>query len=167
MSYAEDREWSDKYLPAVKRIIGPLLLEPAPLEEDNLRATDLIILKARDLRIACRIRRPGYANKYPFDFTLRSKRDSGSETEMTKIVNGFGDWLFYGHASAECFGIERYMVVDLAAWRAHLIRKGWNALADKQSNGDGTHFFAFNVTKFVGSPKLLVDCSFTEEMVPA
>jgi hypothetical protein len=158
MSYVDDRSWSDKYLPFVKRIIGPLLLEPAALEEDNLRATDLIILKARDLRIACRIRRPGYAERYPFDFTIRCQRDSGAETEMAKLVNGFGDWFFYGHAASECFGIDRYMVVDLAAWRAHLIRRGWK-LGKKSSNGDGTHFMAFDVRDFAGQPKLLVAAS--------
>jgi len=168
MSYKENRAWSDRYLPTVKRIVGPLLLGAAPVEEDCFRATDLMILAARDLRIACRVRRPGYADRYPYDFTVRCQIESGAETEMTKLVNGFGDWFFYGHAAEECLGIDRYMIVDLAAWRAHLIRRGWGDLARKSSNGDGTHFFSFDVRSFVGNPRLLIASSFAEaEAVPA
>lgn len=161
MNYQENRAWSDKYLPAVKRIVGPLLLEAAPLEEDTKHATDLIILKARDKRIACRIRRPVYADKYPYEFTIRSQLDSGQETELNKLVNGFGDWFFYGFATDEddIIGIARWMVIDLSAWRAHLIRRTIN-MGKKKANGDGTHFVAFDVRLFTGAPRVLVDASF-------
>lgn len=162
MSYREDRTFTDQYTPAIKGIVGPLLLEPAPLEEDAFRATDLMILKARDLRIGCRMRRDGFKDRFPFDFTIRSKRDNGTETEMRKFVNGFGDWFFYGHAAKEGISIDRWMVVDLAAWRAHLILKGWQYfVAGKTgSNNDGTHFMAFDARKFQGPPKLFIATSF-------
>ncbi len=34
-NYGDDRKWSDEYLPAVKRIVGPYLLSEAPFEVDG------------------------------------------------------------------------------------------------------------------------------------
>ncbi len=143
MSYGSDRRWSDAFIPAIKHIVGPLLLEESSLEVDTQQAADLVILNARDKKIAARVRRHGYANSYGYEFTIRSKRDSGAKTELEKIVDGFGDWLFYGHADENGMDISRWMVVDLAYWRAALIRR--KAPYKKQSNGDGTHFVAFDV----------------------
>lgn len=153
--YSSDRQWSDQFIPRIKRIVGPLLLEPAPIEEDNNHATDLIILNARDRRIACRMRRHGFAEKFPNDFTIRSQRDSGHETELSKIVNGLGDWFFYGHATVDSF-ISRWMVVDLSAWRSHRIRNPHRCKPAMFSNNDGTHFAVFNLRQFVGKPDILV-----------
>lgn len=164
-AYQKDRVWSDRFIPEIKRIVGPYLLEPAPLEEDCKRATDLIILAARDKRIACRMRRPGYALKYPFDFTVRSHRDSGSETELSKLVNGYGDWMFYGHANDDETSISRWMLIDLHSWRAHLIRGEDRKIVAPHSkdNEDGTRFVAFDVRKFRGLPPILVASSALED----
>jgi hypothetical protein len=86
-SYGKDRAWSDRYLPAVQRIVGPLLLAPAPFRVDATEATDLMVMTARDMRIACRVRRPGFAGPYGNEFTMRSRRyDSGAVTEIEKAV---------------------------------------------------------------------------------
>ena len=71
MSYANDRLWSDQYLPAVRALVGPLLLVPAPLERDANEATDLIVMRERDMTIGVRLRRPGYAGRYHGQFTIR------------------------------------------------------------------------------------------------
>lgn len=149
-TYGNDREWSDKFIPAIRRVVGPLLLEPAPIEEDNQRATDLIIFKARDLRIAARMRTSGYSEKYPYDFTIRSARPSGVKTELEKIISGFGDWMFYGHASATQNDLDRWMVIDLAAFREALILKETRERIrmNKKVNEDGTCFLAFDVRSF-------------------
>ncbi|NCC68746.1 MAG: hypothetical protein EOM14_11245 [Clostridia bacterium] len=150
--YAEDREWSDLYLPAVKRIIGPLLLEETSFEVDTRQAADLIVLKARHMMIAARVRRFGYADRYPWEFTIRSHRDSGAKTELQKIVDGFGDWMFYGHAGIMPGEIDRWFVIDLAKFRAGLIRNpctdGKEIWWGEKSNQDGTHFCWFDVRKF-------------------
>lgn len=100
-AYESDRRWSDKFIPAIKQIVGPRLLSVTPDEIDCKQAADLMVFTARDMKIAARVRRPGFADKYPYEFTIRARRDSGAETELSKIVNGWGDWLFYGHADAE------------------------------------------------------------------
>jgi len=148
MSYAKDREWSDRYLPRVKQIVGPHLLEPAPFERDVSEATDLIVIRARDMTIGVRLRRPGYAHRFPGEFTIRSNRATGATTELRKIVDGWGDWLFYGHADADD-GITEWLLVDLHQLRAAFIRrpgllhKPDRLASGNQSNGDGTSFMWF------------------------
>ncbi len=58
----------------------------------------------------------------PYQITVRSRLPSGAETELSKIVNGKGDWLFYGHANACQTGIGLWWLIDLRAFRAGLIR---------------------------------------------
>lgn len=166
MTYRDDRSWSDRYLPAIRQLVGPHLLIPAPIELDTQQATDLIVLRARDMMIACRVRRYGYVDRYPFDITLRSKRDTGSRTELEKIVEGWGDWMFYGHSAATGDAIERWYLLDLHQWRREFVREGLRSALKKdakyrgviqpQSNGDGTHFVAFDVRRF---PSALVIAS--------
>lgn len=96
--YVEDRVYSDQFIDEIKQIIGPILLEPAPYLLDIKEATDLIMMHARSQKIACRVRRPGYAERFPNDITFRFWRASGVETEWPKIQRGFVDLYFYGIA---------------------------------------------------------------------
>ena len=153
-NYQTDRKWSDHFIPTIKQIVGPFLLEPSSLELDMVQATDLMVLVGRDIRIAARVRRPGYSERYPYEFTIRSQRDSGAETELNKIVNGWGDWLFYGHSDSSGT-IPRWWLVDLSSFRAALIRRN-GSIGINQSNGDGTHFVAFDVRQFPKNPPILV-----------
>lgn len=155
MAYRGDREWSDTMIPQIKRIVGFYLLEPAAFELDAKEATDLMVLTARDMRIAARVRRPGYSDKYPYEITVRARRDSGAETELSKIVNGWGDWLFYGHADLNEF-IHRWWLVDLSAFRAGLIRARDTIRCGDKPNGDGTYFKFFDLRSFPEHPPILV-----------
>ena len=107
MSYSADRRWSDAFIPAIKQIVGPLLLEESSFEVDTQQAADLVVMNARDTTIACRVRRGGYADRYGYEFTIRAKRDTGAKTELEKIIDGFGDWMFYGHAHADGTNVSR------------------------------------------------------------
>lgn len=66
------------------------LLRVAPDYLDTRHATDLPMLDGRDMRIAARVRRHGYAGRYPYDFTIRSRLPSGNPTELAKIVKVTG-----------------------------------------------------------------------------
>ncbi|AXI48503.1 hypothetical protein C1J03_22400 [Sulfitobacter sp. SK012] len=79
-----------------------------------------MMLEARDMRVAARIRRPGYAQRNPHQFTIRSAVASGRQTELSKIVNGNGDWMFYGHSNAAQTGLDAWWLIDLRAFRAGL-----------------------------------------------
>jgi hypothetical protein len=159
MIYETDRKWSDGFTPAIKKIVGAYLLEESSYEVDTQQAADLVVLNGRDKTIACRVRRCGYADKFGNDFTIRLKRDSGAKTEMEKIVDGFGDWLFYGHADTDGMNISRWMLINLPALRAAIIRKKIKYL--KKSNGDGTHFLAFDIRDLPAS--CLIAASFIVE----
>ena len=156
MSYSDDRTWSDRYIPAISQIVGPHLVVPAPLEIDRRQGTDLIVLKARDMTIAARVRRAGYATRYPYDFTVRCRRDSGAETEMRKVLLGWADWMFYGFAhDTEPDALSRWYLLDLDIFRFVLARAGyragWRSLCEERDNGDGTHFLVFDVRRFAAA----------------
>lgn len=156
MSYQEDRVWSDRFIPCIKRLVGPHLLEPSSFEVDTKQAADLVVLTAKNMTIACRVRRHGYADKYRYEFTVRSARDSGARTELEKLTDGWGDWMFYGHAAQSSPIVERWWLIDLSAWRAALIRDPGSVVKGNKSNGDGTHFVYFDVRSFKDSGKPLL-----------
>jgi hypothetical protein len=159
MAYDSNRAWSDRFLPHVKEIIGPHLLEVTPDHIDQQQAADLMVLTARDLRIAVRVRRPGYAEKYPYQFTIRAKLDSGAKTELSKIVDGWGDWMLYGHSDLCQRRLSAWFLIDLHAFRAGLIRQATNKFkieSGDKPNGDGTHFKWFDVRSFPDWPPLLI-----------
>ncbi|WP_336042551.1 hypothetical protein [Pseudooceanicola nanhaiensis] len=165
--YDINRQWSDRYLPQIKSIVGAHLLRDAPDFLDMKHATDLLMLDARDMRIAARVRRPGYAERYPHQFTIRSKLPSGAETELSKIINGAGDWMFYGHASVTGEGLSAWWLIDLRAFRAALVRRGANGLRwGSKVNRDGTRFTWFDVRSFPAEPALIVGSSELSSLRP-
>lgn len=159
--YTKDREWSDQFIPHIKQIVGPFLLEVSSFEVDTKQAADLIVLQAASVTIACRVRRRGYADKYPNQFTLRYRRDNGAATEYQKICNGFGTWMFYGHAGEKHGVVDSWMLINLNHFRAQLI----NSESRKQivfgdmPNGDGTHFRWFDASSFCRTPPVLIATS--------
>ena len=162
MSFDRDYDWQWQYLDTVKAVIGPYLLDVSSFEIDTREATDLLVLLARDMRIGCRIRRAGYADAYPYEFTLRSLRRSGAKTELAKITDGWGDWLFYGHAADEPGAqLARWFLVDLYSWRAQQIRSKQRAGHPAMHvNRDGvTAFTAFDLRRFGNEPPILVASS--------
>lgn len=159
--YSKDRAFSDLFIPAIKQIVGPYLIVPADLKADIKQATDMTILTARDITIACRIRRPGFIERFGWQFTIRAKRDSGAETELTKLVNGWADWMFYAFAKSKevTDGFERWFLIDLDVWRAHMIRRDKRIQWGDTPNGDGTHFRWFDLRSFPPTPSVLIASS--------
>lgn len=97
--FSTEFKWSNQFIPRIRQIIGPLLLRPSTVKEDTEEATDLIMLRAEGIRIACRVRRPGFSQKWGNEITITCRRESGSECEYDKmILGGLADWFFYAHA---------------------------------------------------------------------
>jgi hypothetical protein len=171
-TYRDDRAWSDRYLPELRRLIGPFLLVPSELKEDREQATDLVTLRGRDLTIACRVRRPGFSASFPDQFTVRVARTNGAKTEYEKFIEGWGDWMFYGHATGRGTEVCPWWLIDLAAWRYHLIVNASRRqiLWGDRSNSDGqTAFRWFRISSFPREPSVLVSSSRTaaiERVVP-
>ncbi|REG46062.1 hypothetical protein EQ718_21620 (plasmid) [Paracoccus versutus] len=161
-AYSINRHWSDRFIPEIRRIVGAHLLRVAPEYLDTRHATDLLMLDGRDMRIAARVRRHGYAGRYPYGFTIRSRLPSGNPTELAKIVNGEGDWLFYGHADAGETGFDLWWLLDLRAFRAGLIRhasNGYPISSGDRMNMDGTCFKWFDIRSFPREPPLVLATS--------
>jgi hypothetical protein len=159
--YSTDRAYSDRFIPTIKQVVGPHLIVPADLKADIKQATDMTILTAKDMTVACRVRRPGYVDRYGWQFTMRSKRDSGAETELSKIVKGWADWMLYAFAQSDDpdDGFARWFLIDLKHWRCHLMRRTARPLCGDRSNNDGTYFAWFDVRSFDPDPPILVASS--------
>lgn len=164
--YLAQRTWSDKFVPQIKQIVGPRLLEVSSFEVDTRQATDLVVVRADSLMIACRIRKPSQW-RYNDEFTIRS-RNNGHKTEFKKIIEGWSDWMFYGHATPNDT-IRAWLLLDLGAFRTHWLRQGWNRnygikygeIENKDERGvpDGTCFYWFKYSTFPSDPPLVIDSS--------
>ncbi|MDR1740414.1 MAG: hypothetical protein LBR38_01000 [Synergistaceae bacterium] len=140
--WTKDKQWSDRFLPEIKSILGRALISEAPPEEDATHGTDLIVLTLHPYRIACRVRKHHYLAPYGNEFTIRSGRPSGAKTELTKIIEGWGDYFFYGFANAEETTLAQWFLGDLKAfriWHSRQLLTGAGKLPGKlQFNFDGS-----------------------------
>lgn len=125
MTYDTDMSFSEACMPEVKKILGSVFFRKAPKHLDQQRNTDLIVLTAGDMQIACRIRRAWeiqrsgltLVKQYPYDVTFRSSRDNGTETELSKMLGGYGTHMFYGFGDVQ-HRIVRWVILDLHAVRS-------------------------------------------------
>jgi hypothetical protein len=144
--WKEDKRWSDRFLPQIKRILGEYLIGEASQEEDALRNTDLIVLRMEAVRIACRLRKSDkYLERYVGDFTIRSNRPSGNKTELSKIIEGFGHYFFYGFADTESGLLTAWTLADLSVFRLwfnlELVRLKGTVPGLAKQNIDGSSSF--------------------------
>ena len=148
-NWENDKRWSDKFLPEIKMILGLHLIGEPPIEEDCERNTDLIVLKMEPVRIACRIRKYKYFIDYPHDITIRSSRPSGTKTELTKIIEGWGNYFFYGFSNEDETSLKAWRLCDLNSFRIWLMRelatKNGSMPGSERHNRDGSsNFRTFN-----------------------
>jgi len=144
-SYQKDRNWSDTYESQIREILKfnahhILDIDVASFEQDVNNSTDYTI-KFKGGDIAVRIRRPEYSKPGHIyrDLTIRALRDSGSETEFSKIRKGFGKFYLYGWTNDQ-HQISNWILVDLDKLReSDLLNKYEKDLID---NHDGTYFIA-------------------------
>ena len=97
------------------------------------------------------VRTPGYVQRadYANEFTIRARRDSGAKTELAKVLEGWGDYLFYGHGDGAA-GFTAWMLGDLRVFRLWFNRRvvlmpAGDMPGKPFQNGDGTHFRSFKI----------------------
>ena len=147
--WQDDKKWSDTFLPEIKRHLGEHLIGEPPVEEDQKRNTDLIVLKMDAVRIGCRIRRDQYIS-YKSEFTIRASRPNGTKTELEKIIEGWGDYFFYGFASDS--GLVGWVLLSLNTFRLlyHDMVKTGNKRWVTKDNVDGSSgFYVFKWSDFM------------------
>lgn len=164
MTFTSNYMMSQQYMPEVRRIVGPFLLQTATWEQDVKEASDLVVMQSGAHRIAVRVRNAKFSDSYPHEFTIRSGTVSGNKTELQKIEDGMGDWLFYGYAHATRNEFVRWMIINLDSFRAHLIRRPYlGPLGKEVFNKDGSRFYAYDVRNFSMTPKILIASSHPHE----
>lgn len=141
-----DKQWSDRFLPEIKAILGTHLIGEPPAEEDAERNTDLIVLRMEAVRIACRVRQFEYLARYGDEFTIRADRPSGAKTELTKIVEGWGDYFFYGFSDEGAEHLARWTLGSLNVFRLWFMRSlaampAGTFPGARRHNGDGSSSF--------------------------
>ena len=147
------KQWSDRFLPEIKSILGQHLIAEPPIEEDAERNTDLMVLRLDAVRIGCRIRRHEYLAPYGHQFTIRAGVPSGAKTEITKVIEGWGNYFFYGFSDEAEQALKQWVLCDLNVFRLSHARmlaacKPGEAPGDIRTNSDGTKLTAFNLSDF-------------------
>lgn len=132
-------------------------LRDATLEQDIREATDLkfevVMAGPQTHDVAVRCRRYGYWKKYDHrmkvdyreQFTIRRQTRYGAQTEIHKIMNGYGTFMMYAFESAG--GAERlvqYVVLDLDVFREH----AESVRSSDVPNFDGTKGSAYAIGDF-------------------
>ena len=151
--WQSDKRWSDRFLPEIKQILGQYLIIEPPIEEDTERNTDLTVLRLDPVRVACRIRKYPYYLDYPNEFTVRECRPSGATTELAKIIQGWGDYLFYGFADQAEENLLAWRLIDLSEFRlwfttslAGLDKRVYPGIG-KSNQNESSSFRVFNIDK--------------------
>lgn len=153
MSWQQDKRWSDRFLPEIKQILGLHLIGEPPIEEDAERNTDLMVLKMEAVRIGCRIRKHDYYQRYGHEFTIRAGRPSGTKTELAKIIEGWGQYFFYGFADPSETRLHSWMLADMNVFRSWYNRCLFDGKhpGKKNNNTDGSSYFlAFKINDLTG-----------------
>jgi len=138
------KQWADGFLPEIKRILGEHLISEPPIEEDAEHNTDLMVLRLDAVRIACRIRKYDYLKIYGNEFTIRAGLPSGAKTELTKIIEGWGDYFFYAFCDEQEEHLAKWSLCNLNVFRLWFNRqiiKNKELPGDKIPNRDNSSYF--------------------------
>jgi hypothetical protein len=150
--YSTDRAFSEQFSPEIMRIVQPLLpkpiVAPASITLDRNHATDFVVINAGPTKIASRVRRREYFRMpYRVQFTIRSLRLNGVETELAKVEKGFADWAFYGFEDMPR-KLAQWAALDLNVFRQEWLNNREAVRFEIKDNGDGTAFHSFEIRSF-------------------
>lgn len=81
--------------------------------------------------------------QYPDEFTIRASRPSGAKTELPKILEGWGDYIFYGFATEDVTELAAWTLGSLNVFRLWHHRELWAGRRPGvgKANGDGSSEF--------------------------
>jgi len=153
-NYLENRNWSDLFITQLKRELGEAFIDIAPEYKDTQEATDLVVFGIGELCFACRVRRFEYFEKFKDQFTIRLKLPNYRKSELDKIMEGFGDFYFYGFSNKrnDGSGFIKYIIFDLKIfreWFDYLKRSSRKECWEKRSNiNNSPDFLAFKIDCF-------------------
>lgn len=151
-NYNKQRKWADTFhsqvMSELKIIFRTEQVCVSSHEQDTRQACDYVVNKKT--HIGARLRKDYYRQKYPNDFTIRTRTRHGGEPELSKILRGCGDYLFYGFTGNRGFNIYSYKLICLEQFRyEHEFDDGYikERIANPMKNHDGTQLAAFNLNR--------------------
>jgi len=100
-----------------------VFIREATFEEDTKCATDMFCAVSEQFHLGFRFRRNSYMANFGNQFTIRGRLASGKNTEIHKIQEGHGDYLFYAFATPDECNIAKWLVCDLDVLRQTLREK--------------------------------------------
>ena len=117
IAWQKSKMWADGVNNEVKRLLGQTLIHISGENDDAENNTDFMVFphfrRGDACRIAVRVRNHKFYESYKHEFTIRSVRTSGVKTELDKILDGKGDYMFYGFMTEKEDGIIGYTIFDL------------------------------------------------------
>ena len=147
---AADWDFADRYLDHMRELAGLVVVGIAPLADDIEHAADLVVITRAGRTFACRARRPAYQRSFGHEFTIRKARPTGADTELAKVLAGWGDFLIYGFADRDpdSTRLAAWVIGDLdifRAWYAAAARYGPEPGKRILNPDDGTEGRAFAI----------------------
>ena len=170
-TYNKQREWADGFhnqvIGELKSIFDTQQVEISTFEQDTKQACDYVV--GKHIHISARLRDDFYRQRYPNDFTIRSRTKYNGESELSKILKGHGTYMFYGFINKGGYGIHSYKLIDLSIFRrafecgnSYIHHKINNPL----NNNDGTKLVAFDLTKMNSDIVTASECLHRKESEP-
>jgi hypothetical protein len=153
-----EKKWSDKFTYKLKNILSECFIKESSQEIDMHENVDLIINPAT---ISCRVRNFKYFENHAHEFTIRSSRSSGHETELHKIIDGKGDYILYAFAEPDnSDDIHAWVLIDLKKFRSWYTTYLMNHSGEKpgmEITSANTTFTVFDLTNI--EPSVIKDMS--------
>jgi len=140
-NFDQQFSWQAQYIDEVIRLIAPHIITVSRPEVDKNENGDLELAFPRNGTVSVRLRTPRYA-RYAGDITFRSRSKNGGYTELSKLIDGYGDYFFYGHVS-DNGQLWFWHLLSLNSVRAAFTRYPRLLRRDENKNPDGTRFLVF------------------------
>lgn len=120
------------------------LVKTASDHLDTEQATDVVVGGGLPVPVSVRMRRHKWLQPYGGEFTIRMVSKRGQRSELEKITEGFGQYLFYGFADVAESTIQAWRIIDLDVFREHQ----FDVSRSVKTTSSGEHFQAFVVREF-------------------
>lgn len=135
--WQEDQAFANKFIADCQQLLGLACIQVADMDEDRHHNTDLMF-EVGYKRFPVRIRRgqQRLAFNRRNEVTFRYSRPSGVETELSKLLNGWGDCCLYGWGDEAQGRVVAYTLLDLHKMRGWLCQ---HALANHALPGRIQH----------------------------
>lgn len=146
MSYERDKAFSNRLLPEIEQCLRQGLEYKGPIgRRQGKQFADMLILELGSDRVGCRIRR-FHQWKYSHQFTIRTKRPQGHQTELDRILDGWCDYYFYGFADESEKRLHAWKLCRFRVFRERMTSSEHRINPDQSSE-----FNAYNWDSFPGS----------------